>query len=126
MLPRRALFFGGQHFRTIGSTQPTTQAGKRTVAQTVSLWRVKCPSKVSQTDSLRYKDFTELTLDKILILMTNHCCDPTEPLEKREAFEEKCIHRFEDTESPSIKQWNRNALLPEQRADCGEMKFTML
>ena len=58
--------------------------------------------------------------------MTYHCCDPAEPLEEWKAFEERCINYVEEAEGPPIKQWNRNALLPEECAYCGEMKLTML
>ena len=58
--------------------------------------------------------------------MANHRGDPTEPLEKREEFEERCINRFENVERPPIKQWDKDAFLPKQRAHCGEMKLTVL
>ena len=58
--------------------------------------------------------------------MTNHRGNPTEPLEEWQAFEEKCVNRFENAEGPPIEQWNSNAFLPEQCAHRSEMKLTML
>ena len=61
-----------------------------------------------------------------LTFMANHRGDPTEPFEEWETFQEGYINRFEDAETPPIKEWDRNAFLPEQCAHRGEMKFTML
>ena len=65
-------------------------------------------------------------VDKTLIFMTNYRRDPAESLEEGKTFKERCINRVEDTESPPIKQWYRNAFLPEQRTHRREMKLTML
>ena len=58
--------------------------------------------------------------------MADHRCNPAEPFEEGEAFQKKCINRFEQMERRFIKDWNTEALLPKQRAHRGEMKLTML
>ena len=60
-----------------------------------------------------------------LIFVANHRGNPTEPVEEWKAFQERCINRLEDAKVPPIKEWDRNAFLPEECAHCGEMELTM-